>query len=261
MMMTSRFEMTTPSNPPRRRAVRRSLSRSALAGAAAASVATLILPIAALAAYPPGPFPGAAPGGAFSTIVTSAIVCADGGSLQGQTANGNVTADIPALAFAECTQVTIYAGNRAVIGPTLPAGLALADAVAVGWQSTSNAASAETNTAKVAVGSAVKLTIDDPTITTAAKAYRTTSTGIEAFAGASIANGHVTFNLVDPTGVAVATPRAGPVAGTTPPPTDADVPTTRPVDSSPLGAWVLLVAGLAAAILGPRRPTRRRSRS
>jgi hypothetical protein len=225
---------------------------------AAASLVALALPLAAIAAYPPGPFPGAAPGGAFSTIVTSAIVCADGGSLHGETANGAVTVDIPAQAFAECVQVTIYAGNRAVIGPTVPDGLALADAFAVGWQAT-----AQGNTASVVAGFELKLTIDDPAITTAAKAYRTTSTGIATFESASITNGHVTFNLVDPTGVAVAvaTRDAGPTPGLTPPATDADAPTTTPADSSPLGVLVLLIAGLAAAILVPRRPTRRRSRS
>ena len=61
-----------------------------------ALLALLALPLTASAAYPPGTFPGPAPGGAYRTIVMSQVVCAAGGSMQASYDQAALTLQIPA---------------------------------------------------------------------------------------------------------------------------------------------------------------------
>ena len=89
--------------------------------AAAAILVLLAVPLSVSAAYPPGTFPGAAPGGAYRTIVMSQLVCANGGSMQASYDRSALVLQIPKDAFSTCTQVSIYAAEPGVISP-LPAG-------------------------------------------------------------------------------------------------------------------------------------------
>lgn len=215
-----------------------------------AILALVCFPFAAFAAYPPGPFPGPAPGGAFRTILTSAIVCVEGGSLTASDGASTIVLQVTAGAFPDCTQVTVYAADRSVIEPLLPAGNALVEAVAVGWDDSGPAAVP------------LSLAIGNPAISSAALAFQVTATGVKK-AGASMAQaGSVTIGFSSPMGFAVT------MTSTTASPTPASPPPTPPATtttsaggtgSGPL-IFVLLWLGLACLITLVSSRPRRRSR-
>jgi hypothetical protein len=212
----------------------------------------LLIPLSAWAAYPPGPFPGPAPGGAFQNILTSAIICSGGGSLQGDRGPSIVTAIVPAGAFVDCTQITIYAAQKAVIEPLVPGGQVLVDSFALGWDS--GAAAAATT------ATPVSLTIENPSVGSASKGYLLTSTGLETASSASLAGDRITFRLSSPTAFAVTMPRATSTPGTTPPPTST-LPIVEPDRGTPINWLPAPLLGVLAAVvlflvLAPRRRRR-----
>ena len=83
--------------------LRRSLRSAIVIGALAA----LAVSGTGSAAYPPGPFPGPAPVGAFPTVVVSSTICGKG-QVRADDGAVTVTVDVPTGAFGECTQVTVY---------------------------------------------------------------------------------------------------------------------------------------------------------
>ena len=217
---------------------------SKIRAALIASIALLVFPLSASAAYPPGTFPGPAPGGAFRTVVMSKIVCADGASMKASYDQAALTLDIPKGAFATCTQVSIYAAEPGVVSPLLPAGTVLVDGFAVGWTPLGPSAGI------------LRLTIDDVAITAGAQTFATSANGIRPFPGATTRVGQVVLAFSESTGfvaaVAVANPSpSGGVLGATSPPTDKP-PVTQPNAPTPandLVAWVLGAIVLGALLL------------
>jgi hypothetical protein len=226
------------------------MKRAAAAVAAGIIAALVCFPIAAFAAYPPGTFPGAAPGGAFRTVVMSRVLCAAGGSLQASYDRSALILQVPTGAFKSCSQVSIYAAETAVISPLLPAGTLLVDAFAVGWDGSGPAAKPLT------------LAIDDTAISADATVFETTTTGIAKLTNVEIRAGAVISSFTSPPGyvvtvtAATATPRPTPQAaavqasGASSPPSPVAASPSSTSDSTPLFVtFVLLglivVAGLA----------------
>ncbi len=215
---------------------RRPISKLLFWAPALALAALVALPLTVSAAYPPGPFPGPAPGGAFSTIVTSAMVCHQGGSLHAVFGPSTVDLSVPTGTFAECTQVTIYAADPTVIKSMIPAGSALVGAFAVGWDT--GAAAAQPLT----------LTISNPAISTAAAGFQTTSAGLTSVSTAQVETGKVAFQFSSPMGFAVTMPTVEEgVLGSTSPPVP--LPSTNTLGARDGTLAIVLLAGLATGIL------------
>jgi hypothetical protein len=157
----------------------------------------LAIPLVANADYPPGPYPGPGPAGAYATVVASQTICSTAGTLTATYGSATLTLVVPAGAFSQCTQVTIYADNPAVISPLLPSGSSLVDAYAVGWTPTSTASVALT------------LTISDPAIPGSATVYQTTASGLTPFSGAQVKAGSVSVSFTSDPGFVIAKTTAG----------------------------------------------------
>jgi hypothetical protein len=223
------------------------LGRRLAAIAACAVLAVLALPVTTLAGYPPGSFPGPAPGGAFRTIVMSAMVCPEGADMKATFGRASVELAEPAGAFDTCTQVTIFAADTSVIGPLLPSHDVLVDAFAVGWDGPAS-------------NLALALTIHDSAITSRSAPFKVTATGVSRVDAARSA-GKVTFSLDAPMGFAVATPAATPTVRPTLPATSTT--TLAPADRPSNGFGVILalmvgVTGVVMLLLSRPRPRRRR---
>ena len=63
----------------------------------------------------------------------SRLLCAEGGSLQASYDRSAIILQVPAGAFRQCTQLSLYAAETAVISPLIPPGELLVDSFAVGW--------------------------------------------------------------------------------------------------------------------------------
>jgi hypothetical protein len=184
----SRFGVLVPGRHDRTAAIRSNDGEQAGALRRALAIAFGILvalsstgPVAA--AYPPGTFPGAAPGGAFRTVVMSRSLCAAGGSLQASYDRSALILQVPAGALRACTQLSIYAAETAVIAPLLPMGAVLVDSFAVGWSPVGTTAKPLT------------LTINDAAITPGATVFETTTTGFTKLDSVAIAAGAVTMTF------------------------------------------------------------------
>jgi len=158
--------------------------------------ATLVLAVApaALAAYPPGPFPGPAPAGLFPTVLTSQTICAEGGTLTVADGSAEIRLDVPPSAFPDCAQITIYGADEALVSPLLPEHYVPVTALAVGWTPAGPPASG------------LPLTISNTAITTYSLAFHTTGGGIENDAGLVISAGQVTITVTAPLGIVIASP-------------------------------------------------------
>lgn len=154
--------------------------------------ALLAGPLAALADYPPGPYPGPGPGGAFATVVVSQTVGSSGATISATFGAATLTLVVPANAFGAATQITVYADNPAVVDPLLPAGATLIEGFAVGWTPGSTAASALT------------LTISDPAIPGGAAVFQTTGGGLVPVTGAQVQPGSVTVSFTTDPGFVIA---------------------------------------------------------
>lgn len=223
------------------------LGRRLAAISAVAVLAVLALPVTTLAGYPPGPFPGPAPGGAFRTIVTSAMVCPEGADMQATFGRASVELAVPAGAFDACTQVTIFAADTSVIGPLLPSHDVLIDAFAVGWDGPAS-------------NLALALTIRDSAITTHSVPFKVTATGVSR-TDAAVSAGKVRFAFDAPMGFAVATPAATPTVRPTLPPTSTAPLAPAEGPSNSFGVALALLVGVTGAVmllLSRPRPRRRR---
>jgi hypothetical protein len=213
------------------------LRRTTWAGSLAL-LALLIFPLTAFAAYPPGTFPGPAPGGAYRTIVMSQIVCPAGGSMQASYDQSALTLEIPAGALSACTQVSIYVAEPGVVSPLLPAGALLVDGFAVGWDGSAPA------------GSALTLTVADAAITAGAKVFETTGSGLQPSAGATLAPGIVKLGFAMPFGLVVAIP--GSLASSIPSPSGGVLGATgRPTMTPPATTTGPELGALPGGIAGP----------
>jgi hypothetical protein len=178
----------------------------------------LASPLLALAAYPPGSFPGAAPGGAFSTVIISQNVCAAGGTIRASYGAASLTLTIPAGAFSTCRQVTIYGVNAGIIAPLLPKGHVLVVALAVGWQPGGDAAALLT------------LKVEQPGIAGDDTAYVTTVNGLAKLTEMRVLAGSASATFTTPPGLvlshagAAPTPAGRPGAGGTVPDAESDGP-------------------------------------
>lgn len=199
----------------------------------------LAIPGSAFAGYPPGPFPGPAPGGAFRTIVTSVIVCPDGDVIDATYGHASVSLTIPAGAFVDCTQVTVYVADKAVLGPLIPSGYALADAFAVGWDADTAAGTPSVD--------ALTMAIRDTAISSKAIALEVTATSVTKADSAVVAKGAVTFTFDSPAGFAVAIPDAVEVA--TAPPTSIVQPVTTVDPANGRLVALLVVTSIIASLL------------
>jgi hypothetical protein len=171
------------------------------ATATAASLVFLLSTVAvASASYPPGTFPGAAPGGAFRTVVMSRILCAAGGSLQASYDRSAIVLQVPAGSLKNCTQVSLYAAETAVISPLIPRGDLLVDAFAVGWDVPGPAAKP------------LSLTINDAAITDKATVFETTTTGVAKITSVKVQPGAVTMSFLTAPGYVVTLTAAAPSA-------------------------------------------------
>jgi hypothetical protein len=153
----------------------------------------------AYAGYPPGTFPGSAPGGAFRTVVMSRMVCRNGGSLQASYDRSALIVQIPAGAFGACVQVSIYAAETAVIAPLLPTGSLLLDSFGVGWSGPEAA-------------KPLTLTINDSTIASDARVFETTTSGVALLTDVRVGDGAVTVSFTSPPGYVVTRTAAAPSA-------------------------------------------------
>jgi hypothetical protein len=201
-------------------------------------LAALLLPAAALAAYPPGPFPGPAPVGAFPVVVVSTTVCG-AGQVTADDGTATVTVNIPAGAFADCTQVTVYGMSGDALGQLLPNGQTLIRAYAVGWDGPAAAS--------------LTLTVKDPTIDTDSLAYRTAGSGLVADDTASVKAGRGSTDVLEPAGFVLAMTTDGAVAGATDPPapeTSTDLlPANEPTGAMFITLFVILGAVGAAGVI------------
>ena len=216
----------------------------------------LFLPAVALAGYPPGSYPGAAPTGAFPTVLVSQTVGASGGTLSATSGAAAVTVSVPAGAFAQDTQVTIYGVDSSVLGSLLPSGYVFVDGFAIGWTPTSTALHPLT------------LVVTDPNISATCKVFQTTASGLTPDNSASVRQGSIQLSFTTDPGFVV----GGPSAAATPPPsaTPSPVTTLPPTSTAGTGstgglsgngiALLLVVVGLlgltgltAHAVQGPRR--------
>lgn len=223
-------------------ALRRSGRLAVLAGALAA----LALPAAALAAYPPGPFPGPAPVGAFPVVVVSSTVCG-AGQVKADDGTAIVRVDIPSGAFADCTQVTVYGMSNDSLSMLLPSGETLTRAYAVGW----NGSAAEPLT----------LVVKDPAISSDSVAYRTSGSGLVADEMATVESGRGSTDLSAPAGFVLAATSDGAVAGATDPPapetSTSPLPTDEPGGTGLVALFAILgPVGAAAVFLVSRRRSR-----
>ena len=204
-------------------------SRRLGSGLAAAFLGVLLVVPAALAAYPPGPFPGPAPAGLFPRVLTSQTVCAEGGSLAASQGATDIHLDVPANAFGDCTQVTIYGADKALAKPLVPDGYALIEALAVGW------------TPAGAAANGLSLTVSHPAINIDGQAFRTTGAGVQSDDGLVIAAGRVTATVTAPEGIVIVGPG---VPNTS---TSGDSLTTRSDGDAPASPNLPLLALLVAA--------------
>lgn len=165
------------------------------------SLALLAAPVSA--AYPPGGYPGPGPAGGFPTVEVSQTVGSSGGTLTATDGSVALRLTVPAGAFSQSTQVTIYKGSNTVLSSLLPSGERLLLAYAVGWTPASTAAAPLT------------LTITYTAIPSDATVYLTTATGATAVSGTTINAGSVTVSFTADPGVLVAEPAAAsvPVTG------------------------------------------------
>lgn len=214
-------------------------------GAAAAAIVILLaIPLSVSAAYPPGTFPGAAPGGAYRTIVMSQLVCANGGSMQASYDRSALILQVPKDAFSACTQVSIYVAEPGVIAPLLPAGANLIDGFAVGWLPVGIAARTLT------------LSINDVAITPAAQVFETAAAGVRPFAGAKVQAGAATLDFTSPTGFVLsaaedvsASPTGGVLGATGYPQVSPSPAIAVPTVSSPTTNYTQLVVVLLVLLV------------
>lgn len=231
-------------------------ARRALLAFGAGIVLALTTPLVALASYPPGAFPGPAPIGAFPSVVLSQTVGTSGGTLSVASGTANITVTVPAVAFTQDTQITIYAIDTSVVGGVLPAGYRLVDGFAIGWAPVSTAALPLT------------LRITDPGIGTTDQVFETTASGLTPDISASVSAGSASVSFTTDPGYVVAAPSAV----STPPPSAAPTPaTTLPPTSTATGGstgsagpgspllWLALVGviGLCGLAADTWRRTRR----
>jgi hypothetical protein len=205
----------------------------------------------ALAEYPPGAFPGPAPAGAFPTVLLSQTVCGDGGELAVPDGPASINLRVPANAFVDCAQITIYGADATLIGPLVPDGYALVTAFAVGW------------TPKVDPADPLSLTVSAPSINVDSVVSRTITSGLDGSAGFTEAAGTVTASVRSAFGIVVVSPTEQGVGAATGSPevlpsTDTDggdVP--GPVGLVPLGLIVALgVAGSCWLLMVRHRASR-----
>ena len=216
-------------------------------GLAATFLALFLVVPAALAAYPPGPFPGPAPAGLFPTVLTSQTVCAEGGTLLVSKGAADIRLDVPAGAFGDCTQVTIYGDDKALAKPLVPDKYALIIALAVSWTPAGSPAHG------------LSLTVSHPAINIDGQAFRTTGAGIQNDDGLLIAAGQVTATLTAPEGIVIVGPG---VPNTS---TDGDSLHTPGLDPSGSGPGLLAIAfgllGMVGVVMLLVRGWRRQRRS
>jgi hypothetical protein len=148
-----------------------------LLAAAALSLAAGVRPVQA--AYPPGPYPGPAPGGSFPTVVVSETLTTDGGTIVASQGTSNLRLEVPAGAFDVPTQITIYGGSPSLLAPLLPGGTSFVVGFAVAFNPTS--------TPRVPL----RLTITDPTIGAGAGVYKLTENGLSLFGDVTVDSGSV----------------------------------------------------------------------
>ena len=244
-------------------------SRRLGSGLAAAFLGVLLVVPAALAAYPPGPFPGPAPAGLFPRVLTSQTVCAEGGSLAASQGATDIRLDVPANAFGDCTQVTIYGADKALAKPLVPDGYALIEALAVGWSATGvSASSLSLSVGQAASGhsaivgqlvSGLVLTVRSTAINSKTLAFRTTGGGIQNDDGLVVSAGEVTVTVNDPVGIVIVGPG---IPNTS---TSGDTLDTPALDPSASGPGLLAIAfgllGLLGAFMLLVRGWRRQRRS
>ena len=147
---------------------------------------------AVLAAYPPGPFPGPAPAGAFPTVLMSRTVCTTADTLVVADGASNVRLEVPAGAFAECTQLTIYAVDESIVKNLLPDGYSVIDALAIGWSPDA--------TPTVALA----LTVTDAAIASDSTGFQTTMGGVSSSSDITVSSGHASASFSHAIGIVVA---------------------------------------------------------
>lgn len=225
------------------------MSRCVLRLTFAAVVAALSLPVLApgtawATGYPPGSYPGAAPAGGFPNVIVSQTLGTDGGTEIATNDSAALTVLVPAGAFTQDTQVTIYAVDGPVIANLLPPGYRLVNGFAIGWTPISVAQVPLT------------VTIEDTNITTSATVYLTTTSGLTPDAEASVRAGSIVISFSTDPGFVIAAPSSpSPGASSTPTPASpppaptGSIPPTDTVGSAPAGSSSRSLMPLLAALL------------
>ena len=236
-----------------------------IAAVASALVLTTSATAIALAEYPPGSFPGPAPVGAFPTVLISRTVCAAGDLLSVSAGGSTISLEVPAGAFSECTQVTLYGVDGAtIVADLLPDGYTFVTAMAIGWAPTNSPQPEAGGTPAISL----TLTISDPAIEPGATVFYTTGGGVVAANDITVNDGRARVSVGAAVGIVVATKGEQQVQGATGSP--AQVPSTSTAGRSAVGdqfpaglaamAALVLVSGaaFAGAVLSARRRQRRR---
>lgn len=218
----------------------------------------------AVAEYPPGSFPGPAPVGAFPTVLISRTVCA-AGDLQSVSAGGStISLEVPAGAFSECTQVTLYGVDGAtIVADLLPDGYTFVTAMAIGWAPTNSPQPGAGGTPAIPL----TLTISDPAIKPGASVFYTTGGGVVAASDITVNDGRALVSVAAAVGIVVATKGEQQVQGATGSP--AQLPSTSTAGPSAVGdesqaglaaiAALVLLGGVGlSGVVSARRRQRRR---
>jgi hypothetical protein len=159
------------------------LAPALVAALALGLIAVLATPFGALAAYPPGPYPGPGPAGSFQDIVVSRTVGPSGATITADSGSATISLSVPEDASRQETQLTVYAGNQSLVSPLLPSGTTFIHAFAV------------TSRPLLSASSALRLTISDTKIPLDAAVFQVTGTTLVPAASATVSAGRasVTF--------------------------------------------------------------------
>ena len=207
---------------------------------ALALLALIAAPALVLAAYPPGPYPGAGPVGAFPVVVESETVGSAGADLHATSAGVTLDLSVPPGSLPAGTQVTIYGGAADVLAALLPSGATLVDGFAVGWTPSGPAALPLT------------LTVSDPRIGSGDLVFVTTPTGLVTANGAQVSTGKVQVSFTTDPGIVIAAPSGEASSSPTPGPTGtpAPLPPTTSGNTSPGNSGMPPIVLPAIVVIG-----------
>jgi hypothetical protein len=200
----------------------------------AGAVLAIALPSMVVAAYPPGPFPGPGPVGGYPKVIVSQTVCG-AGVITADDGQATVTIEIPAGAFADCTQVTVYGTSKDSLAAALPSDQTLIRSYAVGWDGPDAAG-------------VIVLTIDDPDVGSDSLAYRTKGSGLVKDVNATLVSGSGSTPLISPIGFVLAAPQGAVADETDPPAPETSTSTITPSSGDPMRMAAVIVFVLLGSI-------------